>query len=527
MEHLVQSLMPGTVDQQANHFIPITRYEIIDFLRKQEADMPLNETGIEEFSVYLSAWRHQHYHEKLSRLKQIYMPFSPDRDTVNIHDQSDRELASMKGELVTDIEWLMNRANYSRIDEANLDGLFREKSDYGLDLTVNLDSYEDLIIYYRGCKTEKAGKRSLKSLYLSEKIVEVPVFVRLFLLIKLKPEHVRIAEMVEKQGLSERAARRKLKRYRELLSHHIFSVDDQLIEEIQEIKGVDKPTAAAMLKKYRKLLCMPQPRRVRKLMRQDKISQEDAISRLAQFQKIISCVDLSNYVYIKVFKNIPREDLEMMFPTTRVHFKLYDKIKLSLTTGAGVGTSIYGSVTGGGSAVATGGGILSGLLAIPYAITMAIGGLALVIFKQVSEFFNQRTKYSMELARRLYFHSLADNRGALTLMIDRAEEQDLKEDLLLYYALSKQSWPINDLPGLDTYIQQFIKRDFGVDADFDINDALERMKADGLVKETPDGQFVTLSPDSAISHLKQLLNDRLEVLRKNKHNSKFTGELDF
>ncbi len=525
MDQLVQTPNSRGFARDTNHFIPITRYAIIDFLQRQEIDRPKDQTGLIELCVYLSAWRHQIYHEKLSRLKEIYMPFSPDRDTFKILDQSDHQLATMKSELITDIEWLMLRANYARIDETNLNGLFREKSDYGLDLSVNLNSYEDLIIYYRGAKTEKTTKRNWKTAYLTKRIVEVPVFVRLFLLIKLKPEQVRFKEMTEKHGMSPRAARRKLKRYRTLLSKHVFLVDDQIIEEIQKSEEVDEATATAILKKYRKLLHYSQKKAVHKLMRKDGLSEADASAKLAHYQKTISCVDLSNFIYIKVFKNIPREDLEMMFPTTRVRFKLFDKIKLSVTTGTGVATSIYGSLTG-GSTVAAGGGLVTGLLAIPHALTMAITGLAVVIFRQVSEFFNQRTKYSMELARRLYFHSLADNRGALNLMVDRAEEQDLKEDLLLYYALSQQSWASDDLSGLDKHIEEFIKREFGVVADFDIADALTRLKSDGLIEET-QGQLVPLSPQQAIPHLKQLINNGLEALRAKKHNPDSTGELNF
>ncbi len=527
MDSTAQNFVQGKIHHHANHFIPITRYAIIDFLRRSEADKPCDQVGEEDFSVYLSAWRHQRFHEKLLRLKEAYMPFSPDRDTFAILEQSEAQRMKMKESLISDIEWLMQRANYLRIDETDLDGIFREKSDYGLDLSVNLDDYEDLIIYFRGCKTEKAIKRSWKTAFLYKKTVDVPVFVRLFLLIKLKPEAKRLAEMMENEGLSERRARRRLKRYRAQLSKHVFSVDEQLIHEIEKAEHIDEKAAGIHLKKYRKLLRMPARRRVKKLMRLDGIDEEQALIRLEKYHRILSCVDLSNYVYVKVFKNIPREDLEMMFPTTRVSFKLFDKIKLSITTGTGIGTSIYGSLGSGTGSAAAGGGLIGGLLAIPYAATMTIAGLAVVVFKQVGEFFNQRTKYSMELARRLYFHSLADNRGALTLMIDRAEEQDLKEDLLLYCALRKTPWPARDLKGLDAHIEDFIEREFGVKADFDIHDAVTRLKEDGLIVENEQGRLVVLEPAEAIEHLKQLLNDRLEFLRAQKHNPDSSGELVF
>ena len=39
------------------------------------------------------------------------------------------------------------------------------------------------------------------------------------------------------------------------------------------------------------------------------------------------------YVYMRLFKDIPQEDLEMMFPNTQVQLRLFDKIKLGVTAG--------------------------------------------------------------------------------------------------------------------------------------------------------------------------------------------------
>ena len=53
----------------------------------------------------------------------------------------------------------------------------------------------------------------------------------------------------------------------------------------------------------------------------------------------------SDFVYIKLFKNIPRTDLEMAFPNTEVRFRLLDKIKLGVTAGSGVGAGVVGTAT--------------------------------------------------------------------------------------------------------------------------------------------------------------------------------------
>jgi len=37
-----------------------------------------------------------------------------------------------------------------------------------------------------------------------------------------------------------------------------------------------------------------------------------------------------NNIYMKLFKNIPRSDLEMVFPNTEVRFRFFDKLRLGL-----------------------------------------------------------------------------------------------------------------------------------------------------------------------------------------------------
>ena len=86
--------------------------------------------------------------------------------------------------------------------------------------------------------------------------------------------------------------------------------------------------------------------RVREVMRDRKIERKEA-------EKIVkrSCAACcrrsvsSDYVYIKLFKNMPRSDVEMIFPNTKVRFRLFDKIKFGVTAGSGVGMGVVGTVS--------------------------------------------------------------------------------------------------------------------------------------------------------------------------------------
>jgi len=130
----------------------------------------------------------------------------------------------------------------------------------------------------------------------------------------------------------------------------------------------------------------------------------------------------------------------------------------------------------------------------------------------VSSFIGQRNKYMMKMAQNLYFHAMADNRGVLTLLADRAAEEDVKEEMLLYSVLAKQSATVHDLDEIDAAIERYIKMTFGVDADFDIDEALKRLIDDGIVKQLPDGALDTLPPKLAASHIDALWDAYLDNL---------------
>ncbi len=117
---------------------------------------------------------------------------------------------------------------------------------------------------------------------------------------------------------------------------------------------------------------------------------------------------------------------------------------------------------------------------------IGLGGIA---FRQAVNFINQKQRYMVVMAQNLYFHSMADNRGVMIKLADRAAEEDIKEEVLLYSVLAKEQAKRSDLPAIDAAIEQYLTTSFGVNVDFDLEDALGRLIADGLVAEAPDGAF--------------------------------------
>jgi hypothetical protein len=230
--------------------------------------------------------------------------------------------------------------------------------------------------------------------------------------------------------------------------------------------------------------------RVLEIMKQRRVPRREAERIVRTLRAMIPpAVDEKN-IYIKLFKHIPRSDVEMVFPNTRVKFRLLDKLRLGLTGSAGLGMGVFGAA-----------GKIAVAATNPLVAAGAVLGLGGVAFRQAMGFFNQKQRYMVVMAQNLYFHAMADNRGVLIKLADRAAEEDVKEEILLYSVLAKEKAKHSDLPSIDAAIERYLLASFGVAVDFDLEDALSRLIADGIVVEERDGTLRTLGPKDAATHL--------------------------
>ena len=86
-------------------------------------------------------------------------------------------------------------------------------SAYGLDLYVDLDAFDEVLLYYRGASSKRDQRRRWQKFYLKEEF-DIPIFQRLFLLFKLKPFDVRVREIMQSEKLNRREAEKVVKRQR-------------------------------------------------------------------------------------------------------------------------------------------------------------------------------------------------------------------------------------------------------------------------------------------------------------------------
>lgn len=186
---------------------------------------------------------------------------------------------------------------------------------------------------------------------------------------------------------------------------------------------------------------------------------------------------VNNQIFLKLFKNVPRLDIEVLFPNQQIRFKLFDKIRLALTGGGGTIGGIVATVTK--LAVALN----------PVAIATAFAGLAVIIVRQVMGFFNLHTKYMMQLSRNLYFHNLDNNLGVVSHLVDAAEEEECKEAILAYYFLHTQREQHFTQTQLDQTIENYLREKYGIAIDFEVTDGVRKLRELGLLREQPNGEL--------------------------------------
>ena len=183
-------------------------------------------------------------------------------------------------------------------------------------------------------------------------------------------------------------------------------------------------------------------------------------------------------IHIKLFKDILRADLEMLFPDCRLRMKPFDKIKLALTGGGGTAGGLMATL-----------GKISAAVS-PWTIAVALGGFAALLWRQVSKVFVQRTRYAATLARNLYFHNLDNNAGALAYLNELALDEEIKE-LLMSWALLQIHGPMN-LERLDDACEAWFAERYGIGIDFDIEDAVHKLQQQGLLQQ--DGEMLSARP---------------------------------
>ena len=358
---------------------------------------------------------HFEFHQVVEALKDAYSDFDPDSDT------RDPGIGQRKtsSKFVQLLDGLLEKANYERVSQSELNQALTESSLFKIRLHVDFDDFSELSLFARGVSKKR---ESLSNWFgLGSQEVEFTNYDRVVVYIRIRDDYVHTK------------------------------------------------------------------------------------------QDFASC--RAGATLLKLFRNVPRADLEMLFPNTRVRMRLLDKLLIGipavvsggvvLTTKLGASLVLLGSLLGYWLGVSQQPAELDqASLMVLFAGVAALGGY---LWKQFNNFKNRKLRFMQALTRNLYFKNLDNNAGVFHRLANDAEEEECKEAMLAYYFLLVSEGRL-DSGELDRVIENWFEAKWNCRIDFEIEDALRKLSALGLVHET-DGRFEAVAVSEGIRQLDRRWDD--------------------
>ncbi len=195
-------------------------------------------------------------------------------------------------------------------------------------------------------------------------------------------------------------------------------------------------------------------------------------------------------VSLKLFREIPLEDVEALLPHAEPQMTRFDQLKI---VGGGLG-ALGGVATKLWAVLVHGAAIASGFM---WAATIAMVGLSV---RSILGYRRAKTVRSSQMTHHLYFQNVANNAGVLDQLLTSIGHEELKESLLGYVILVSDP-SIEDMASFKGAVQVWLRETFGVRVDFDAADAHESITRLGLWEDAD--AWTVVAPAEAIARLEE------------------------
>ena len=164
--------------QQFDHFIPVSTSGLVSRLAKSGLDLK-SATIIQQIRQLLS----YQFSERLIELKKQYQPFDPDRELLDENNPSSEQDTTIQA--ISDI---LAKANYTRLNQGQIEEALLESSPYGLELKIDFEAFSHVSLFYRGKAQTTLQVRDWKTLWLKQKPVNELQYQRLLLLLSYRDD---------------------------------------------------------------------------------------------------------------------------------------------------------------------------------------------------------------------------------------------------------------------------------------------------------------------------------------------------
>lgn len=208
----------------------------------------------------------------------------------------------------------------------------------------------------------------------------------------------------------------------------------------------------------------------------------------------------SQRVYLRMFKNVPRLDIDMMLPGAGVHMTWVDHSKIVLPSVYTAGMTMwrftkYFFMLALLGAFKTVGIVLIAALAIGY------GAKSMLTFRT-----NTQRRYMLNMTQSLYYQSLGNNMGVLLRLLEEGEQQESCECILTYFVALKSGFQPMSLEQINAECRDLIQQATGINTEFDTESTVKNLVQLGLVRYQQNG-WVALPPPEALEQLDRVWDD--------------------
>ncbi len=112
---------------------------------------------------------------------------------------TDKEKRCLQKKLFSEVSALLQKANFDELDEVDINKALNNQMSRGLSIGVELDDYQQVLIYTRGKSLVRIKHRHWRTLFLKEIDVDIPIYSRLNMVFRFRSEK-KVKTAVNRQG---------------------------------------------------------------------------------------------------------------------------------------------------------------------------------------------------------------------------------------------------------------------------------------------------------------------------------------
>jgi Protein of unknown function (DUF3754) len=143
-------------------FIPFRRADLVAMCKSSGLQDVDKEQAFDQACSKIEAYFRADFYQIKQQLKDTYAPLDPDRDTRVVTEFS-REASPSK--LAATLESVLNRANYEKVTGKSLQRALKSASLFQIRLYVDLNDFEEALLYTRGASQREETVRELFGLW--------------------------------------------------------------------------------------------------------------------------------------------------------------------------------------------------------------------------------------------------------------------------------------------------------------------------------------------------------------------------